>query len=108
MSHNSSQVQSKLDECVFYKGNIIYVLYTDDSILFAPTQKEVDNCIADIQALGLHITVEGDVKDFLGVNIQRHPDGTVTFSQPHHIKKILKALWMDSKTIPKDMPAASS
>ena len=33
-------VQSKMDECVFYKGNVIYVLYTDDSILFATTQKE--------------------------------------------------------------------
>ena len=101
-------VQSKMDECVFYKGNVIYVIYTDNCILFAPTQKEVDNCIADIQASGLHISVEGDVKDFLGVNIQHHPDGTVTFSQPHLIKKILKALQMDSKTIPKDTPAVSS
>ena len=42
-------VQSKVDDCVFYKGNVIYVLYTDHSILFAPTQKEVDNCIADIR-----------------------------------------------------------
>ena len=51
--------------------------------------------------------MEGDVKDFLGVNIERHPDGTITFSQPHLIKKILKALWMDSNTTPKDTPAAS-
>ena len=83
-------VQSKVDDCVFYKGNVIYVLYTDDSILFAPTQKEVDNCIADIKAAGLNITVEGDVKDFLGVNIECHPNGTVKFSQPHLINKILK------------------
>ena len=41
-------IQSKVDDCVFYKGNVIYVLYTDDSILFAPTQKEVDNCICAI------------------------------------------------------------
>ena len=101
-------VQSKVDDCVFYKGNVIYVLYTDDSILFAPTQKEVDNCIADIQAAGLNITVEGDVKDFLGVNIERLPNGTVKFSQPHLINKILKALRIDAKTTPKDTPAASS
>ena len=101
-------IQSRVDECVFYKGNVIYVLYTDDSILFAPTQKEVDNCIADIKAAGLNITVEGDVKDFLGVNIERHPDGTVKFSQPHLINKILKALRIDTNTTPKDTPAASS
>ena len=28
--------QSKIDECVFYKGRIMYILYTDDSILAGP------------------------------------------------------------------------
>ena len=32
--------QSKVDECVFYRGNVIYVLYTDDSILAGPSQDE--------------------------------------------------------------------
>ena len=97
-----------MDDCIFYKGNVVYVLYTDDSNLFAPTQEEVDNCITDIQATGLNINIEGNVKDFLGVNIEHHPDGTVKFSQPHLINKILKALRIDAKTIPKDTTAASS
>jgi hypothetical protein len=25
--------QSEVDECVYYKGNVMYVLYTDNSIL---------------------------------------------------------------------------
>ena len=29
-------VQSKTDECVFYRGSTIYLLYTDDSILAGP------------------------------------------------------------------------
>ena len=41
---------------------MIYVLYTDDSVLFGPTQKEIDSCIEDIQAAGLKITVEGDIE----------------------------------------------
>ena len=44
-------VQSKVDDCIFYKGNVVYILYTDNSILSAPTQKEVDTCIADTQAV---------------------------------------------------------
>ena len=101
--------KSKVDDCIFYKGNVIYVLYTDDSILFGPTQKEIDNCIQDIQAAGLKITIEGDIKDFLGVNVERKLDGTTTFSQPHLIDKVLKALCLnDAKTTTKDMPAASS
>ena len=33
---------SDVDECVFYKGNIIYVLYTDDSILAGPDEAELE------------------------------------------------------------------
>ena len=29
-------VQSKVDKCVFYPGKVMYVLYTDDSILAGP------------------------------------------------------------------------
>ena len=31
--------QSKVDECVFYRGQNPYVLYTDDSILAGPSEK---------------------------------------------------------------------
>ena len=101
--------KSKVDDCIFYKGNIIYVLYTDDSVLSGPNQREIDNCIQDLQAAGLKITIEGDIKDFLGVNIERKSDGTTTFSQPHLIDKVLKALRLnDAKTTTTDTPAASS
>ena len=33
---NLGFTQSKIDECVFYKGRTIYALYTDDSILAGP------------------------------------------------------------------------
>jgi hypothetical protein len=101
--------QSKIDECVFYKGNVIYVLYTDDSILAGPDQSEIDQVIADIRKAKLDITVEGDIQDFLGVNIDRKEDGTIEFAQPHLIDKILGATRMDRKEVRgKDTPMASS
>ena len=33
------------DECVFYRGSVMYVLYTDDYILAEPDLKEVDRAI---------------------------------------------------------------
>ena len=63
--------QSKVDECVFYRGKTIYVLYTDDSILASPDQKEIDQIIKDLKKANLNITIEGDLQDFLGVNIDR-------------------------------------
>ena len=35
-------VQLKADKCVVYRGRLMYVLYTDDSILAGPSQKEID------------------------------------------------------------------
>ena len=87
--------QSEVDECVFYKGRTMYVLYTDDSILAGPDEKEIDQIIKDMKKAKLDITVEGDIQDFLGVNIDRRQDGTINLTQPHLITQILKDLRLD-------------
>lgn len=57
--------QSIVDECVFYRGGMIYVLYTDDSILAGPDENEINKTIEEMKAI-LDITIEGDLNDFLG------------------------------------------
>jgi hypothetical protein len=61
--------QSKHDKCVFFKDRMMYVLYTDDSILAGPDQKEIEQTVQQMKEVGLDITIEGDLTDFLGVNI---------------------------------------
>ena len=102
--------QSSVDECVFYRGKTLYVLYTDDSLLAGPDSKEIDNIIDELKSKAkLDITVEGDLADFLGVHIDRRKDGTIHLSQPHLIEQILKDLRMDTKDIKtRSTPAASS
>ena len=57
----------------------------------------------------MDITVEGDVSDFLGVNIQRKKDGTVHLTQPLLIDSILKELHLTGdKVVGKTTPAAVS
>jgi acid stress-induced BolA-like protein IbaG/YrbA len=85
-------VQSKIDDCVYYKGTVMYVLYTDDSILAGPDRNDIKQVIKDIQLANLNITVEGDIQDFLGINISRKEDGSIHLSQPQLIKGILKDL----------------
>jgi hypothetical protein len=108
--HELGFKQSKVDECVFYKGKTLYVLYTDDSLLAGPDKKEIDQIITDIQSKAkLDITVEGDLSDFLGVNIQRRSDGTIHLSQPHLIDQILSDLRLNDDSVkPRTIPAASS
>ncbi len=99
--------QSTHDECVFYKDGMIYALYTDDSIIAGPDKAKIDLTIRQIQAQ-LNITVEGDIRDFLGINIERKGD-SYTMTQPQLIKKILKDLNLDQPNVKaKDIPMASS
>ena len=84
--------QSIINECVFYKKDVIYVLYTDDSILAGPSEQQIQATIKQMQEIGLQLTIEGDLEDFLGVNIDRTSRGAVHLTQPHLIDSILQDL----------------
>ena len=87
--------RSKVDECIFYRGETIYMLYTDDTILAGPNISEINTVVLDLRNAGLNVTDEGDIKDFLGVNIVKKKDGTIHLTQPHLIDQILKDLNLD-------------
>ena len=101
--------QSKVYECVFYRGQTIYVLYTDNSILADPSEKDIDQIIKDLRKAKLDLTIEGDLQDFLGVNIEKKTDGTIHLTQPHLIDQILKDLRLDNNRVTtKSTPESSS
>ena len=63
--------QRKVDECVLYQGESIYILYTDDNILAGPDEEELRHIVSDIKAAGLETTEEGYIEYFLVVNIDK-------------------------------------
>jgi len=88
-------------------------LYTDDSIIAGPDEDELNEIFEDIKKANLNITVEGDLQDFLGVNIDRKPDGTIHLTQPHLIDQIISDLGLEDgkegqPVKVKDTPASSS
>ena len=91
-THTNWFKQSKIDHCLFYRGQSVYVLYTDDSILAGPNEAELDQIINDMKEVGLKLTVDGDVSDFLGVQIKHEPDGMIHLTQPQIIDNILRDL----------------
>ena len=97
--------QSEHDECVLYRGKVIYALYTDDTIITAPNNKLIDDVIRDIKKAGLKVTDEGNIEDFLGVNITRMNDGSIHLHQPHLIDQILNDLNIQENASPKEIPA---
>jgi hypothetical protein len=57
----------------------------------------------------LDVTVEGDISDFLGVKLERLPNGSIKMTQPHLIDSILKDLRLDGPNVAtRDTPAALS
>ena len=70
-------VPSDIGECVFYKDGMIYVLYTDDSILTGPNHKQLLQITEQIKGTGLNLTNEGDIQYFLRINIYRLKNGTI-------------------------------
>ena len=67
--------QSSVDDCVFYKGNMMYVLFTYEYILDVPHKDEGDQVIQDIRYAKLNITIKGDLQNFLEINIDIRQDG---------------------------------
>jgi hypothetical protein len=74
------------------------VLYTDDSILAGPDEREL-NAIKRIKAVGLDITEEGELEDFLGINIDRIDGNTCHLSQPHFIDQIIQDLHLNQENV---------
>jgi hypothetical protein len=57
----------------------------------------IDTTIANIAKL-LNITREDSVNDFIGVNIAKHEDGTISLTQPKLIQSILDDLGLTDNT----------
>jgi hypothetical protein len=102
-------VQSRHDECVFCRGTTMHASHVDDSTLTGPDKAETDQTIKEMQEAKLDVTVEGNLQELLGANIERKADSTVHLTQPHLIDQILKDLRLEDKNVTTmSMPASSS
>jgi hypothetical protein len=99
--------QSTVDECVFYQGTTILLIYVDDGIFCGPSAKEIQTIIDDLRAQ-FDITDEGEIETYLGVKISRPTSNTIELKQPHLIQQILDDLGMKPNMKTKDKATSSS
>jgi len=111
--------QSEVDMCVYYRESVTLMIYTDDGIFMAPNQSDIDYCfnllttqfvhpITKVKHRAFKMTDEGDISDYLGVEVQPLPNGTIKLSQPHLINQIIADLGFNERTGTKDTPASKS
>ncbi len=61
-------IQSEVDDCIFYRGNVIFMVYVDDAIFMGPDWSAIDNCIEDMKTF-VTMQDEGDILDYLGIKV---------------------------------------
>ena len=83
--------QSKVDPCLFYKQDMIFILYVDDAICLTPEKNKADKLILDLQKLGYSLTDEGSMSAYLGLQVEWLKDGKISLTQPAFIDRIIKA-----------------
>jgi hypothetical protein len=99
--------QSKVDECVFYRGTTILLIHVDDGVLCGPSDSEIQTILIELAGL-FDITDEGEIDTYLGVKIARPTPDTIELTQRHLIQQILDDVGMKSNTKTKDKAAPSS
>ena len=81
--------KSKIDECVFFKEDMIYVLYVDDGILFMRDPTKFKRIFA-LLASKFDIEDKGEVQQFLGMIFSKKNDHEFHITQTHLIDQIVK------------------
>jgi len=99
---------SKVDKCMFYYKKSILLVYVDDSILLDPDEEELKFLINKMSKC-FDIQEDGDLCDYLGIQVKRHMDGSMTLTQPQLIDSILKDMHLDKdNSTGRRLPALSS
>ncbi len=94
---------SLIDDCVFFKDNIIFMVYVDDGIFLGPDDEQFKpkQAIHDIQNAGLNIKDQGHPADYVDVNIKKTKDGFYEFTQQALIDSIIQEVGLtNAKTKP--------
>ena len=98
---------SQIDPCVFYKENMIVLVYVDDVIAVAKDNKMIDDLIKSLKEGNEHfkLTSDGKLDEYLGLEIVNLEGGSFEIKQPHLISRLLKAVSLDpSDTRSRDTP----
>ena len=100
---------SKMDLCLYFRGRIALLIYIDDCIMFGPDMAGLDKVVEEMRTSSKKFRVEdlSDIKDFLGIQVKRGKDKTITLNQLQLIDSILKDVKFQRNTKEKDTPALS-
>ena len=82
--------QSLIDDCFFYSGDVICIVYVNNGIFLSSSDKQLSGIIFKMKNLDLDIEDQGHPADYIGVNIKCIKDGSIELSQQEFIDTIIQ------------------
>ena len=76
---------SKMDECVWYRDDVIFTFYVDDGIAWSLNKASVDKFLSDFrneELAGAKYDIEdkGNISDYLGIHFEETSNGNIHLS----------------------------
>ena len=100
----------KFNPCLYYRKSIIFLVHIDDCIIFGPNDKAIDEVVNDLRLSSKNFTLDdqGEIGDFLGIQIQTLDDGSIVLTQPQLIDSIIQDLHLQSRFNHKNTPSITT
>ena len=100
--------QSKIDEGLFYRESVIFIVYVNDGIFASHISSAIDKAIQDLRYDNFDIKDQVDICDCLGINLTKLPDGRVKLPQPVIIDHIIKDVKLPRRSTCVSTPVKST
>jgi hypothetical protein len=99
--------QSLIDNSIFYKDNIIFIVYVDDGIFLAPSDQQLCDIINELRNLKLSIEDQGHPANYVGVSIKKLKNDVIELTQQALIDSIISDVAQSNSKV-KAVPAKVS
>ena len=70
---------------------MVLLFYVDDCLMFSPSENKIYEVYASLQEY-LNIEDDGELNKYLGVELDRHPYGSIHMRQPYLSQIILNMI----------------
>ena len=87
--------QSSLDPCLFVGDRVTAVAWVDDLLFWSKDEKYIHELAIKLRAAGVDLKEEDDAAGFLGVKMQKNPNGLLEMTQDGLIDRIIETLGLD-------------
>ena len=78
--------KKKVDPCLFVRNNFIVIWYVNDCFILSKEKETIDSLLRNLSK-AFNLNDEGGVESFLGINVSKDTNGSITMIQPAIIDK---------------------